>query len=123
MTGQILNLFVCISGEVKVTMKGCFSNPNDCNRTECIDTTMGTKNNLNYCCCKVNMCNQEYRWAPNVTVPPDPVVPVQQESTNIWLVCAFVTVFLVAAGVLVIFFVKRRKQSMFNEIPTVMGRF
>lgn len=46
-----------VTSEVKVTMKGCFSNPNDCNRTECIDTTMGTKNNLNYCCCKVNMCN------------------------------------------------------------------
>lgn len=108
-----------VTSEVKVTMKGCFSNPNDCNRTECIDTTMGTKNNLNYCCCKINMCNQEYRWAPNVTAAPEPVVPVRQESSNILLVSCFVTFVLMLLVSLVAFVLKRRKQSMFNEIPTI----
>lgn len=108
-----------VTNEVKVTMKGCFSNPNDCNGTECIDTTMGTKNNLNYCCCRLSMCNKEHRWVPNVTNAPEPITPVQPESGSVVMVAAAVTGTLVLISAAVAFVLRRRKQSMFNEIPTI----
>lgn len=116
---HLLTVFLRISDEVKVTMKGCFSNPNDCNGTECIDTTMGTKNNLNYCCCRLSMCNREHRWVPNVTNAPEPVNPVPPESSSVIVVASVVTGTLALCSMIVIFVLRRRKQSMFNEIPTV----
>lgn len=104
-------------------MKGCFSNPNDCNGTECIDTTMGTKNNLNYCCCRLSMCNKEHRWVPNVTNAPEPITPMQQESGSFMMVAVVVTVILFVLSGFVALACRQRKPSMFNEIPTVRKLF
>lgn len=108
-----------VTNEVKVTMKGCFSNPSECNTTECIDTSLGTKNNLNYCCCRANLCNREHKWIPMVTNPPDIVNHAAPES-NIFVTVALV----VSCSVLIMcsfgtFIWRHRKQSMFNEIPTI----
>lgn len=108
-----------VTNEVKVTMKGCFNNPSDCNGTECIDTTMGTKNNLNYCCCRVNMCNREHRWVPNVTNAPEPFNPVPPETGSAVVVASVLTGTLALCTMIVVFVLRRRKQSMFNEIPTI----
>lgn len=54
-------------GEEKVGMKGCFIS-DSCNRTECIADSP-PRSNINYCCCRGNMCNLKYKYVP---VPPAP---------------------------------------------------
>lgn len=108
-----------VTNEVKVTMKGCFTNPSECNNTECIDTTLGTKN-LNYCCCRANMCNREHKWIPEATKPPEQITNnVQPEpySYGLWIGLSISMVFCVM--VVLYGFFRARKPSMFNEIPTI----
>lgn len=51
---------------VTVQMKGCFTQNDACNQTECIDYTYQPKNNMNFCCCKGNFCNREQKWIPTL---------------------------------------------------------
>lgn len=100
-------------------MKGCFTNPSECNNTECIDTTLGTKN-LNYCCCRANMCNREHKWIPEATKPPEQItnnVPHEATFNFVWLTMSVSLAILVVFGAYMFF--RHRKPSMFNEIPTV----
>lgn len=99
-------------------MKGCIYNNAECVATECIDTTLVTKN-LNYCCCRADLCNREYKWIPVVTNPPDVFNHVTPESNIFMTVALIVSSVLVVIGLFIIFFWRHRKQSMFNEIPTV----
>ncbi|XP_058816500.1 activin receptor type-2A [Topomyia yanbarensis] len=108
-----------VTSEVKVTMKGCFLNPSDCNNTECVDTSHGTKNNLNYCCCRANMCNREHKWVPVVTKPPDVIHHVTPETNIVLTAAIIVNIMVLVFGVGFTFFWRHRKQSMFNEIPTI----
>lgn len=106
-----------VTNEVKVTMKGCFLNPSECNNTECIDNSLGTKN-LNYCCCRANMCNREHRWVPITTKSPEVISHDAPETNLAWLI-ALVSTCLIILAVLGLFLLyQRTKQSMFNEIPT-----
>lgn len=107
------------TNEVKVTLKGCFTNPSECNNTECIDTSLSIKNNLNYCCCRANMCNREHKWIPVVTTPPHLDEHVTQETSLILTTALVVSILMLFMGLFGTFFWRHRKQSMFNEIPTI----
>lgn len=49
--------------QIKVIMKGCFTNNDSCNQTECIHyhSLDNVYNTHNYCCCKGEMCNTEHK--------------------------------------------------------------
>ena len=50
------------TGEVKVSMKGCFTYNHACKNDECVDTSYELNKGLNFCCCSGNMCNQAHKW-------------------------------------------------------------
>lgn len=103
-----------------VTMKGCFTDNTECNQTECISRAE-PRNNIHYCCCKGSMCNSEHKYVPTTTeattqVPKKPT----SDGDTVYLAIACVVL-----GVLIVLFTvglilyRKRKQAMFNEIPTI----
>lgn len=123
-----------VTGAATVSMKGCFTNNIVCNQTECIDTSLSSKKNFNFCCCRGNMCNMEHKWVPTTTIAPPfggvggsgqfnggALLPpggshASASFTYIALVCMAVTLTL-AAGV-VAFLYYTRRGALFKEIPT-----
>lgn len=63
---SIICIFV---GETHVKMKGCFTDNNSCNNSECVDTSMPKK--MNFCCCTGHMCNSKYTLIPTTTKAPE----------------------------------------------------
>uniref|UniRef100_A0A1L8DJS6 Serine/threonine-protein kinase receptor n=2 Tax=Nyssomyia neivai TaxID=330878 RepID=A0A1L8DJS6_9DIPT len=110
---------------VTVQMKGCFTQNDACNQTECIDYTYQPKNNMNFCCCKGNFCNREQKWIP--TLPKgsesDESDPKREDTTdNALIIGILLGSFLVItpiAVVVVYFLRKRSKKAHFNEVPTI----
>lgn len=57
-----------VTNQVAVVMKGCFTNNNACNQSECIDYNYEAK--LQFCCCNDSFCNRNHKWIPTATEPP-----------------------------------------------------
>ncbi|XP_052861240.1 activin receptor type-2A [Anopheles cruzii] len=108
-----------VTNEVNVTMKGCFTNPSECNNTECIDTTTDIKKNLNYCCCRGSMCNKEHRWVPVATKAPEVMQAANKDTNMVIFIVIGLASSVIALAALLIYYVTHQKQAMFNEIPTV----
>lgn len=107
------------TGDIRVTMKGCFTNNNVCDQTECVDSSSTTTKRHKFCCCTGNMCNTEHRWIPNTTeateIEPPPPVEKPANFLLITLVCFAVMLVL---GVILIAFYTSRRSTLFKEIPT-----
>ncbi|XP_037047421.1 activin receptor type-2B isoform X2 [Bradysia coprophila] len=111
------------TGEETVTMKGCFIS-DSCNRTECIADSP-PRSNINYCCCRGNMCNLKYKYVPLPPAPAEleevviPAPPSDKPNENLIIVivacCAGVIVLASVGG---FFLYRNRKAAMFNEVPT-----
>lgn len=103
-----------------IKMKGCFTDNQDCSPKDCVATTETSKGLL-FCCCKESLCNRNQKWIPTTTVPSTekPKQEVYQDNTVYILigVLAFLLIGLFLGIVLLVH--KRRKQPLFNEIPTV----
>lgn len=109
------------TGETTVQMKGCFTG-NTCEKTECVDTLATRK--LNFCCCTGHMCNTNYKLEPKTVAPKVEEKNIHQEPAeelNIFLVigigCGVAFVVSVLFGIAL--FYRNKKNTLFNEIPTV----
>lgn len=110
-----------VTGEVNLTMKGCFTDSVECNQTECISSS-ALKNNMFFCCCKGSLCNTEHKWIPTTTSATEIEVPKENVANDNTL---YVTIACLVLTALIVFlvggllFYRKRKQAMFNEIPTI----
>lgn len=53
------------------SFQGCFLDNNDCyGKPLCVENSMERKNELYFCCCEGNMCNQNFSWIPQPTTKP-----------------------------------------------------
>jgi len=51
--------------------QGCFLDNTDCyGKPLCVENSMRRKNDLYFCCCEGNMCNQNFSWVPQPTTKP-----------------------------------------------------
>ncbi|XP_058127838.1 activin receptor type-2A-like [Anopheles ziemanni] len=108
-----------VTNEINVTMKGCFTHPTDCNHTECVDTSTDMRKNLNFCCCRGNLCNKEQKWVPISTKAPELAESVAAEANWPIILVISLTSFVIALILLWAYYFTHQKQAMFNEIPTV----
>lgn len=103
-----------------IKMKGCFTDNQDCNPKDCVATSE-TPKKLLFCCCKQSLCNRNQQFIPTTTVPSTekPKQEVYQDNTVYILigVLAFLVIVFFVGFFLLMY--KRRKQPLFNEIPTV----
>uniref|UniRef100_U5EVS8 Serine/threonine-protein kinase receptor n=1 Tax=Corethrella appendiculata TaxID=1370023 RepID=U5EVS8_9DIPT len=124
--GKAGNCFVVWStnattGQHQVSMKGCFIENEACNQTDCIDSNYASKTNLNFCCCKTNLCNREHKWIPKPTEAPiQDSQPIPAASEPFYMIIAFTAIFtMITIFIGLFFFCKNRRPAMFREIPTV----
>lgn len=109
------------SGNISVAMKGCFTENQICNQTECIDSNSASnKKNMKFCCCSGSMCNREHKWIPITTEYPEPTLSTPPPTSGDTLMILFIAISLVT---LVVCFctasiIYRNKRSAFNQIPT-----
>lgn len=107
-----------------IKMKGCFTDNQECSSKDCVATTETSKGLL-FCCCKESLCNRNQKWVPTTTVPST-VKPKQEvyEDNTAYILIGVLVFLLIGTGVgLVLLLHKRRKQPLFNEIPTVSPDF
>lgn len=103
-------------------MKGCFVNANDCHQTECIDWEPERQNNKKFCCCTGNMCNVNHKWIPTTTTTTIRTTEVEPNDDNgiVTLIVSIVgPLVVIFAGIGCYLYYRNRKQSRFNEVPTV----
>jgi activin receptor type-2B len=107
-----------------VEMKDCFIFHEHCEQNECIDTDFNKTTGNFFCCCKHDMCNDNFYYKPQfketTTLPNDDFnVDAEKESEGTKYI--FVSILLLT---LIIFcfafkYVYHRKKSIFNELPTM----
>jgi activin receptor type-2B len=104
-------------------MKDCFIFHENCEQSECIDTDYNKTTGNFFCCCKHDMCNDNFEYKPvykeTTTVPIDEHEEVESDTDKTkWILASFLVLSLV--GFCFAFkFIYQRKQSIFNEIPTM----
>lgn len=109
-------------GNVTVSLKGCFTQNQACNQSECVDYNFESKQkNIRFCCCYGSLCNREHRWQPLTTEIPEisgvtAAPPQSNETLVIILVAISVLTVVLCLGTAGIFYKNRR--SSFNPIPT-----
>ncbi|KAJ6649448.1 Activin receptor type-2B [Pseudolycoriella hygida] len=107
-----------VTGENRVSLQGCFNNVS-CNNTECVSDGP-TRNNVNYCCCRGNMCNSKFKYVPLRPSPEELEAPPSDKPNEnlviVIAVCCAVDIVLVSLGG--IFFYRNRKTAMFTQVPT-----
>lgn len=108
------------TAEVKITMKGCFTDSHECNQTQCVSTAE-PRNNMNFCCCKGSLCNSDYKWIPTSTEATTQVPKEKTSDENFLYVMLAIVILVVLIGIFIagLFVYKKRKQGMFNEIPSI----
>lgn len=105
--------------DVRVSMKGCFTNNAVCDQQECVDAESTVRKKHKFCCCSGNMCNVEHRWIPNTTertemTPPPP----KQHHANFMLITVVCFAITMTIGIGVFFVYTKRQSRLFKEIPT-----
>lgn len=107
-------------GNSTVTMKGCFTENQACNQSECVDTNVASRNNMKFCCCSGSLCNREHKWMPITTESPEVVPTAQPTKSNETLVIILVVVSVVAVALCIFTacIIIKHKHSSFNQIPT-----
>ncbi|KAI9584893.1 activin receptor type-2A [Glossina fuscipes] len=109
-----------VTGEVHIKMKGCFTQIDDCNQTECV-TNYTRSGNYYFCCCRGSMCNTDQRWEPPTTEATTPVPKAKTPEDNdliYIIICSVILAVLIIITGIGLFLYRRRKQAHFNEIPT-----
>lgn len=109
------------TNKMEVTLKGCFSNNVACNQSECIDYSSVRNKNLNFCCCKTDMCNTDHKWIPTSTEAIDIATTPPKEDESILLPIILVVIITVisCATVIGIYCYRQKKHAMFNEVPQI----
>lgn len=109
-------------GNITVSLKGCFTQNQACNQSECVDTNFEAKQkNIRFCCCYGSLCNREHRWQPLTTEKPEEIEKEPQQNGRdgmliyILVIVSIVTV-IVCIGTTGFYFKNRR--ANFNQIPT-----
>lgn len=107
-----------LSGNISVAMKGCFTENQICNQTECIDSN--SAKDIKFCCCSASMCNREHKWIPITTELPDPTlsVPSPKSDNTLILVLIIITVVTTALCICTASIIYKSRRSAFNQIPT-----
>ncbi|XP_012533015.1 activin receptor type-2A [Monomorium pharaonis] len=114
--------------ETIIKLKGCFLDNNDCyGKPLCVENSMERKNDLFFCCCDGNMCNQNFSWIPQPTTKPtepsvihelEPVPNAKQQAITLALLIA-IPMLLTISSFSFWWLYRRRKLGYFNEIPTL----
>lgn len=55
--------------------QGCFLHEECIGQPRCVEKAYAPRNNVLFCCCDGDMCNQNYTWEPEPTEPPPPSTP------------------------------------------------
>lgn len=100
-------------------MKGCFTENQACNQSDCVDTNYATRNHINFCCCSGSLCNRDHKWMPVTTPMPEvPTItpPHSNEKLVYILLAATFAAILVCA--FTCFVILKHKRSSFNQIPS-----
>lgn len=110
-----------LSGNVTVAMKGCFTENQICNQTECIDAnSANSKKNMKFCCCTGDLCNKNHMWIPVTTEFPEFETPVPSEKSGetLILVLIVITIVTTALCICTASIIYKNRRSAFNQIPT-----
>ncbi|KAL5282675.1 ACVR2A family protein [Megaselia abdita] len=103
-----------------IKMKGCFTDNQDCSPKDCVATTETSKGLL-FCCCKESLCNRNQKWIPTTTVPSTekPKQEVYEDNT-VYILIGVLALLLIGLIVgIALLMHKKRKQTLFNEVPTM----
>lgn len=63
------------NGTTTVTLKGCFLHEECIGQPRCVEKAYAPRNNVLFCCCDGDMCNENYTWEPEPTELPPPSTP------------------------------------------------
>lgn len=110
-----------LSGNVSVAMKGCFTENQICNQTECVDSnSANSKKNMKFCCCSGNMCNKEHKWIPITTELPHSAEPAEHFKSGETLIIILIVITMVTTGLCfcTASLIYKNRRSSFNQIPT-----
>lgn len=102
-------------------MKGCFTENQICNQSECVDSnSANSKKNMKFCCCSGNMCNKQHKWIPITTELPEPAPPVTTPKSGETLIIVLILITLVTSGLCICTasIIYKNRRSAFNQIPT-----
>lgn len=119
-----------VTKETVIKLKGCFLDSNDCyDKPDCIEDNRERKNDLYFCCCDGNMCNQNFSWNLHPTTISKPTQPsvinesdsiCNTEKQAITLTLLILIPMLLTFGSLSLWwFCRRRRLTYFNEVPTL----
>ncbi|XP_014232014.1 activin receptor type-2B [Trichogramma pretiosum] len=107
-----------------IKLKGCFLDSKECyDKERCVEKSADRKKQLFFCCCEGDMCNRDFSWDPQPTVPPrvvqepEPVPNYDQQLVTLVISISAVCLVVILGSVL--FYCKRKKQGYFNELPTM----
>lgn len=136
------------TGAMDIQIKGCWVSNEECNRSQCVNNDPTLKKNVGFCCCNDDMCNQVHSWSPiipekaaeselskmlfkftaieniiNVNLflkPFTDLTPYEEPTSPFWTVfLSFVCVLAAFVLVFLAIYLKKRKPTSFNEVPTV----
>ncbi|XP_066257083.1 activin receptor type-2A [Euwallacea similis] len=112
-------------GSKNVSLKGCLLNNEVCHdQTLCVERTHTPKNNVLFCCCEGDMCNQDFTWDP---APPEPSSPSTAIPTVMDEDDQSLPIFLTLIGILGLMIIvlitgmlvwTRRHKPYFRGLPT-----
>ncbi|XP_050296613.1 activin receptor type-2A [Anthonomus grandis grandis] len=109
------------NGTHNVSLKGCFLNTEDCyGKRACVEKSHSPRNNILFCCCEGDMCNEDFSWDPTPTEPPPPstAIPTMEESHTLLIVSVALIIVFAIALVAIVYFCTRRHKRYFQGLPT-----
>lgn len=106
-----------------VEMKGCFIFHDECDQNECVDYKYDKNAGKNFCCCRHDMCNEQFIWQPTATEPTATENVKKEENPEVvngttkWIWASFLLLSLIGFCAASKYLYQQRKQ--FNELPTM----
>ncbi|XP_014214028.1 activin receptor type-2A [Copidosoma floridanum] len=108
-------------------LKGCFLDSKECyDKQRCVEKNADRKKQHFFCCCDGNMCNRNFSWDPQPTIPPpivqeyEPVPNTEQQLFTFMMLISIPALLLFLIFIFSVFYYCRRKKlGYFNEIPTM----
>lgn len=107
-------------GNITVTMKGCFTENQACNQSDCVDTNFETPKRMKFCCCSGSLCNRDHKWMPVTTPMPEAVPTEAPPASSVKLVVILVVAVILAVAIFscTIYVIVKYRHSSFNQIPS-----
>lgn len=106
-----------------VEMKGCFIFHDNCDQKDCIDYKFEKNAGKNFCCCRHDMCNRDFKWQPTPTeasttedLVPEETAEFLNDTTK-WIFASILLLTLIGFCMASKYYFSHRKQ--FNELPTM----